>query len=300
MMVTDSGETLNSDPVMNVFRTFSQLGRQPIQTRLEISDHSQFATNICQASTDFRVNFVVFPVEIGAQTYPVGWAGTVASMLYARSKCTVGIFGDRGFGVSSSVSITSLMEPIPGNNQKVAVLYAGDNDDDLEVLSVLKSMVEKDGLLFEILYFERSNSNCNELKKFWVACKSRGLNNIKLTSYSSNEQSENLHEENLTPLDGRSPGHSYVKLSESEEEYMFMIKLLKDKYGPKDLIIMGHSTYTTFDSSIKNQNQDSDRLCDFIDGECKSSFLVVKKGVIGANNSNSAGYPSTPLKIISI
>jgi Sodium/hydrogen exchanger family len=108
MMAVQLGETIRADPVMNVFRTFTQLGRLNTITHLEIVDHQKFAENISVACDDFRASMVIYPVQIGAQTYPKGWSANVCEELYVKCKCPVAIFGERGFGVSSSISIMDM------------------------------------------------------------------------------------------------------------------------------------------------------------------------------------------------
>jgi hypothetical protein len=225
MMAADSGETLHADPVMNVFRTFSQLGRQTITTSLEICDHPKFAHNISQASHDRRCNFIVFPVEIGAQTYPKGWASAVAQMLYVKAKCTVGIFGDRGFGVSSATSIMDMANPIPGNNQKVFFPFFG-SPDDTEALEILVSMTGKDGVSVEVLLFAPANE---ALDKFTA-----------MTADNKNVTIEPVPKES--------------------HDLMSVINRMCD-LNSKDLIVVGHDAYSTLEQEEKTLSSFIDTDC---------------------------------------
>lgn len=206
MMAADSGETLHADPVMNVFRTFAQLGRQNVTTRLEICDHQKFGRNISNIASEHHCNLIVFPVELGAQTYPQGWSAQVCSMLYIKAKCTVAIFGDRGFGVSSSTSIMDMHNPIPGNNQKIFMPFFGTSDE-TDALLILSSMTNKDGVSVEIFSMVEFNDA-------------------------------------LTIFQGQTASNPNVIINKSEDTSLpCLISRIKE-LSDKDLVVLGYATYS--------------------------------------------------------
>jgi hypothetical protein len=138
MMAADCQGTLNTDPVTNIFRTFSQLSKQAILTRLEICERAMYAERILYTSKEFDCHIIIFPVEIGPQTYPHGWNSTTCQSLYSKSYCTVCIFGDRGFGIPNT-SFMDFTDTSKNRTQTISFPYFGSRDDNeaLHILSLI-------------------------------------------------------------------------------------------------------------------------------------------------------------------
>lgn len=61
MRVAESEETLRSDPLINVFRTFVRLNKLPIQVSMNVVPVDEFSKTVVDRATEENVDFVVFP-----------------------------------------------------------------------------------------------------------------------------------------------------------------------------------------------------------------------------------------------
>jgi len=104
MMAADSTETMNADPVMNIFRTFGQLNRVGVHSLLAVTSIESFSENVVEKAGDVGANFIVIPWQ------PSGRGKSGGKFLFKdvlfNAPCSVGLFIDRGFGVSTATENT--------------------------------------------------------------------------------------------------------------------------------------------------------------------------------------------------
>ena len=140
--------TVRADPVMNIFRTFGQLSAHSIKIVMAIANHSHFAEEIVQASSDVEASLIIFPIEASPATYPSGWGKTVSTQLFDTSSTNVALFIDRGFGAATS----NPKMIVKGTDQAhtVFAVVTGSNSD-LEILSLLSIIVQSSNVSISIL-----------------------------------------------------------------------------------------------------------------------------------------------------
>lgn len=214
-MAVQIGETIRGDAVMNVFNTFAKLRSLKISMDLEISDTQKYAKSILNSAKINNCNFIIFPVQVGSQAYPQGWANSVIDELHNLSNMALCIFGERGFGVSSSTSLSIFdMDPYPGRNQNIFFPFFG-TPDDLEIIDFLKLINTSDGISVIILQMTTNTKPLKELS----------------------------HLQNISFL--KTPEHSNIP-----KTLISRINLL----GSKDLVILSRHIYSTLskdDLSLK-------------------------------------------------
>lgn len=209
-MAYDSGETLNSDPVMSIYKAFANSSGLNILTRLEICERAKIAQNISFCALDFAAKIIIFPVEIGVQTFPIGWQQNVCQELFKVARCTVGVLGDRDYqGSLPRGSLSTYYLPL--YSPRVLLVYCNTLDDP-ESLSIFKAMVCKnETVTFEMLVL-----------------------NIAGEESSTSEFLGNIEDDiKLTFL-----------TTDSEKWSDRIIRTLEE-YGSEDLVILGYSTLTS-------------------------------------------------------
>ncbi|KAJ3319156.1 K(+)/H(+) antiporter [Boothiomyces sp. JEL0866] len=151
MLANESSHTLQSDPVINILRTFGQLNKKSIKTLMSVSPHSNFSEDIVDAAATLESNLIIFPIEASPTTFPKGWAATTARQLWHEVPCPLAFFVDRGFGVSNFAQ-TEFDNTIanPGENQKVFFPFFG-TDDDVEAAVILNYMAHAAAIKIFIL-----------------------------------------------------------------------------------------------------------------------------------------------------
>ncbi|KAJ3318845.1 K(+)/H(+) antiporter, partial [Boothiomyces sp. JEL0866] len=151
MLAHETSHTLQSDPVINIVRTFGQLNKKPIKTLMSVSPQSNFSADIVDAAATLESSLIIFPIEASATTFPKGWAATTARQLWREIPCPLGFFVDRGFGVSNFAQ-TEFDNTIanPEENQNVFFPFFG-TDDDLVALNFLGYLVHASAIKIVVL-----------------------------------------------------------------------------------------------------------------------------------------------------
>jgi hypothetical protein len=140
MINMDSNETIRTDNVINVFRTFSQLNKFPIITQLNVSSLEDYTQNTISAGIDSEANFILFPVSAGS-AFPKGSLASIGFELFQSCHLPVGLLVDRGFGISSQKNMDEASSPTLNDNlQSIIMIYHGGNDD-YECLNYISRMV---------------------------------------------------------------------------------------------------------------------------------------------------------------
>ncbi|KAJ3271212.1 K(+)/H(+) antiporter [Terramyces sp. JEL0728] len=150
MLAHESSHTLQSDPVINILRTFGQLNNKSIKTLMSVSPHSNFSTDIVDAAVTLESNLIIFPIEASSNTFPKGWAASIAKQLWQETPCPLAFFVDRGFGVSNFAQTEFDSIATPGENQKVFFPFFG-TDDDVEAAILLNYMSHATAIQIVIL-----------------------------------------------------------------------------------------------------------------------------------------------------
>jgi hypothetical protein len=214
MMATESSRTLQSDPVINIFRTFGELNRRPLNTLIAISTHSNFANDVIEAATDLESDLVIFPINHSNATYPRGWAKNVAESLWQDSVCPTVLFVERGFGISSLDELShDQFISSPGESQRILFLFSG-SEDDVEASVLLNYLVHASSLTVTILVIGEIDALSNQ-----------GIALDSLQSFPNVTTERNV------------PSSAMSLISRAA------------KYGPKDLIAVSHSLYFSSSST---------------------------------------------------
>jgi hypothetical protein len=148
MMASDSVNTMNSDPIIGILRTFSTLHKVSIKTLLTVSVQSQFYDDILEASHDLDSHLVLLPVKAAPQTFPKGWGAQCIEKCWEGATSPVGLFVDRGFGTKNSFEQTALSIPKP--HQRIVFLFFGTRDD-LEAITLFQHLAHTNEMSFSVL-----------------------------------------------------------------------------------------------------------------------------------------------------
>ncbi|KAJ3271213.1 K(+)/H(+) antiporter [Terramyces sp. JEL0728] len=150
MLAHESSHTLQSDPVINILRTFGQLNNKSIKTFLAVSPRTNFHAEIVDAAVTLESNLIIFPIEASSNTFPKGWAANTAVQLWFQVPCPLAFFVDRGFGVANFAKTECDSMTTPGENQKIFFPFFG-TDDDLEASVVLNYMAHAPAVRITVL-----------------------------------------------------------------------------------------------------------------------------------------------------
>ncbi|KAK6092032.1 K(+)/H(+) antiporter [Batrachochytrium dendrobatidis] len=178
MMATESSETLRADPVVNVFRTFGQLNKVGVRTLLAVTEPENYAQNVVDAAEESSVNLIIYPVQTSRSTgqgsgYPRGKAGLTMARIFRDASCSVALFIDRGFGVSSAENMTESGErsalitspatsiAYPGSNQRIFMVFYG-GADDCEAARLAGLLAKHPGVTLSVLVISFSNGLYNQ------------------------------------------------------------------------------------------------------------------------------------------
>jgi hypothetical protein len=269
-MATNPDETVQSDPVMNIFRTFALLEKQSINTRLEVCDHSQYAFHILQAAIDFGCNFVIFPINIGAQTYPNGWNSAVIDILYAKANFTVGILCDRGYGtVIPKSRIIPSDGPVDMFRASSSPAYrfephsAGGSSGRSRTSFQLEGNALEQTPHIVFPFFGENADDIGTLSFLSLLSSSVHLDIVVMTEMIS----EPLQEFMELAVDNPCINFSYPD-KKNDLKYDRLTAII-DNYDGKDLVVLSNSTFT-----IKSSDGSSS-IKEFMITRSKASFLVV-------------------------
>jgi Kef-type K+ transport system membrane component KefB len=151
MMASESINTMNSDPVMSVLRTFANVNQVKLRTLLTVGQETHFHSDVMEASDDLGCHFVIFPIEVhpkkvsGSNNGIPKWAVQCIEKLWAHTHCPVGFFVDRGFGVSKTpFHIPSALEDAPPSLKKTIFFIMDNSPDSMEAGVVMNFLAYYD------------------------------------------------------------------------------------------------------------------------------------------------------------
>ncbi|KAI8928929.1 Sodium/hydrogen exchanger family-domain-containing protein [Entophlyctis helioformis] len=279
MMAADSSETLRSDAVVNVFRTFGQLNKVRVSTVLAVSDVKDFAHNIISAAVDADADLLIFPTEAAAVAASRGSSHTLVTDIFDQSPCSVGVFVDRGFGVSSA-EITDASDKandgadsplvMPGANQRILFAFFG-GPDDCEAALVVQRLAAHDGVSLTVLVVPSSDNAATADDKANEAAVIEALRAV--------------------------PGSTIEMLPSANANETVLARAAE--FGRKDLIVVGKAAYETVTMTSPAPAQDANGSSSnmvavqsfktWLDTTSVSSVMIVKlKQMVGKGDSHAA------------
>ncbi|KAJ3267675.1 K(+)/H(+) antiporter, partial [Terramyces sp. JEL0728] len=236
MLAKESSHTLQSDPVINILRTFGQLNNKSIKTLMSVSPQSNFAADIIEAAETLETSLIIFPIEESVNTYPKGWAAATARQLWQEAPCPFAFLVDRGFGVSNFTSNEADANINPGENQSIFFPCYG-SDDDIEAAQLLR-------------YFAHASA----------------INIVVLQLFIPTEKSP--AEFALSAL----KAFSNVTIETATDNSTSTVVNRAGEFGKKDLILIGYSQYESTAGERIRQHLDTQSLSSFMIVH-KPSFL---------------------------
>ncbi|KAL2920354.1 K(+)/H(+) antiporter [Polyrhizophydium stewartii] len=278
MMASESAATLRSDPVVNVFRTFSQLNRIAVRTLLTVADAGDFADNIIDTADAGAVDLVLIPVDTTGDAHLRGNMAAAAHAVFERAPCTVALFVDRGFGVSSAEDLGSrsfddsreadkTAFAFPGSNQRIFFPFVG-GQDDCEAAIIIQRIGAHPGLSVVVLAITvaaESSAGSQDGGRATLTDKTAGA-------------ARSSHDEAVLAELAAVPGVEIQRIVLEDPTETVLARA--DEFGPKDLIVVGKSLYDTHPAGSMAQNSDgtpASPLRFWLDNTSTSSLLVVQR-----------------------
>ncbi|KAI9015021.1 Sodium/hydrogen exchanger family-domain-containing protein [Gaertneriomyces semiglobifer] len=305
MMAANATETMRADPVVNVFRTFSQLNHVgSVTTLVSVSHTEDFAAKVVETANDANADLVVVPWHVpvdpdtnkvlGMQTSPL--SEPLVKDVLAIAPCTVGVFIDRGFGVNQSTlderTDMDIQRFAEGKltQQTVLVPFFGTREC-YESLRFVTSLAAQSGILVVVLHVQPYTSkSLDDMHAVRVTPTS-----TKTLSTDASPVGDDLPKDQDLIADSKSTGltgHDAFKALRRAApiltvEVITSIDPLQDivtrgtKLGRKDLIVIGHDAYYTSVSppvvSVGGMRRRG-VVGRWADEECASSVVVIRKG----------------------
>lgn len=140
------------DNIVVAFEAYGPLSKVTVRPMTAISRFDDMHEDICATAADKRASIIVLPFHKHARPMAGGvWEGHNAGLRSVNQKvllhapCSVGILVDRGIGITSSLSSSSV-------DQNVAVLFYG-GPDDREALAFGYRMAEHPGVRLTVFRF---------------------------------------------------------------------------------------------------------------------------------------------------
>jgi Kef-type K+ transport system membrane component KefB len=199
MMASESVNTMNSDPVMSVLRSFANVNQVKLKTLLTVGQETHFHSDVIEASDDLGCHFVVFPIEVhpkkvsGSNNGIPKWAVQCVEKLWIHSHCPVGFFVDRGFGVSKSpFKVPSGLEDVSPSTKKTIFFVMDNNPDSLEAAVVMNFLAYHDCNFVVYTIDEESSPALEALETFPNVTVEHGTFDIKLISRTTKLEKRDL------------------------------------------------------------------------------------------------------------
>ncbi|KAJ3003353.1 K(+)/H(+) antiporter [Thoreauomyces humboldtii] len=249
LMAANEGETMRADPVINVFRTFGQLNRVTVSTVVTVCPSEDFPESIRDTSNDTSTHFVIIPWQ---QSLMQSKASCLDDHFIKGSidvaPCSVAIFVDRGFGVSTE---NGPHAAIPGQNQSIFVPFFG-KADDCEAVRFVANLAGHAGLTVTILDMRPS-----------VAAQTAASTTLAIDTSVDASTAGQAN----TLLASLTATHKNIKVeTASDVSKGAIIPTRAAAFGRKDLLVLSHAAYTS-----------DEALSTWCDQECETSFVIVKK-----------------------
>ncbi|RIA84077.1 Sodium/hydrogen exchanger family-domain-containing protein [Glomus cerebriforme] len=286
MKINENEETLH-DPIMNIFRTFGQLNFVKVKANLAVVAQQDFAQHVAERAEDTDANFVIIPWGgAGAiiddpsnpfvgpkekkETSPQVAHFTQEVFSEVSIRANVGVFVDRGLGVSSLT--TSIENGISNISVRVFLPFFG-GIDDREALSFVIQLLDHPNVSVNVLRIKKSSEpteNDAILKKNTFSTETEENNTQdnseepqrpslihKISSASAHilnsnderEASDNADEELLTQTlksrTGVVASNARINYTEilSSTPLQTAVNRAKEVVGRKDLIVVGRGRH---------------------------------------------------------
>ena len=182
MMMATLGKDENapSDPIMSVIQTFGQLNGIEMNCLSAISCKQDFSSTVIKASIEEHSNLILLPFTISKSTN-----STIDVHLWSHefnsTPCTLGLFLDRGFGISKSNESQDVFHKEDSLMIHKVYFPCFDNEDDEEVFSLISYMVQSSNVQIEISYI-LSEENQEKNQKLDLI---KGLSNVIISYHTT-------------------------------------------------------------------------------------------------------------------
>lgn len=191
MMMQESQNTINCDPVVSVIRTFARLNQIGVKAHLTVSTTEDFARNLTEQAAATKADMIIMPwgdhvahqeglnplepylMQKDANVYNPHHAQFVLKV-FLSAICPVGLFFDRGFGVgqadfdditSDDGSLSAVIHhPAGMTEQHILVPFFGGIDDREAVKFALK-LSSFPGVSVTVLRLVLSGDKTNDKKE---------------------------------------------------------------------------------------------------------------------------------------
>ncbi|KAJ1548181.1 K(+)/H(+) antiporter [Nowakowskiella sp. JEL0078] len=320
MRAAESQQTVSFDPILNIFRTFGQLSRVGVTTDMVVCAQEEFTDNIILFAKERDVAMVVVPIS-SFQSSSLSSHFTSANVssgsaiseekfsaleiAVANATCSVAIFIDRGFGVSSAnpSDISSNSESsnntitFPGYNQQVFLVFAGGLDD-REAARFVELLVAHPGLSITVFRL-RVDVTKHEIKEedttIVLDVQNTGEDEDVLDDrvLESLARHKNVHVEELNASTVLSTFSAASKEKDVVESLGLstgkaVVGLVKQslllRFGPKDLLVVGKQSFDGLGRSSRENASHSNGLRSWVESSAcvgSAAVVTVAKGVSG-------------------
>jgi hypothetical protein len=256
MRIQDLRETTRQDPVLNVLRTFTSLiGIESLQTRLDFRAPSEFISTVADYGENVSADMILLPwvsrpsyhqpppqpqQEINPMDqqpdslsiYQVSDAD-FASSAYSITKCTVGLFIDRGFGHVQDGNLK-----LQNKNFQIIVPFTnGGSDDRAALIFALRLQMYNQA---EVLVLKSGALSSNSFAYASKESIQNALNTLNATQSTDDEL--------LNTLFSQAYAASNVVLrsvhQRTQTEFSNVLDSLEKPLDKHDLVVLGRSITT--------------------------------------------------------
>ncbi|KAJ3035227.1 hypothetical protein HDV00_004135 [Rhizophlyctis rosea] len=250
-----------------------------------------FPENIVNSALDTGVNLIVLPLSPhdessteSSNTHPDDQRTRLIENVIAQAPCTIAVFIDRGFGVSSNQEDEINLGTVPGKNQSIFVPFFGGGDD-REALKVVGYLAAHAGLAVKVLHMQstlaRNSSVAVDLLPNNQSVEDVDASAGELVKHHHQSPSSAAIDADYTNPDADSEAlnalllaHPHVEIEKivTDEPVGTVSKRFGEAFGRKDLVVVGRERY------LREGGVDEKRtLRGWVDGECGASVVIVRK-----------------------
>ncbi|KAJ1526499.1 K(+)/H(+) antiporter, partial [Nowakowskiella sp. JEL0078] len=310
MRAAESQQMESFDPILNIFRTFGQLSRVGVTTDMVVCAQEEFTDNIILFAKERDVSMVVVPISPFQSSHSSHFTSANVSsgstlseekfsaleIAVANATCSVAIFIDRGFGVSSAnpSDISSNSESsnntitFPGYNQQVFLLFAGGLDD-REAARFVELLVAHPGLSITVfrLRVDVAKHEIKEDTTIVLDVQNTGDDEDVLDDQilETLTRHKNVHVEELNASTVLSTFSAASKERDAVESLGLstgkaVVGLVKQslllRFGSKDLLVVGKQSFDGLGRSSRENASHSNGLRSWVESSaCVGSAVVI-------------------------
>lgn len=291
MMAAQSSETLRSDAVINVFRTFSQLSHVCVRTLLAVCGQEDYTDNILDALETSESDLVIYPVEVPSKqsddksVAQHAWRDSVSDDLFNSASSSVAVFYDRGFGTTAAETNNTPKNPAVTRLQqqdmvvkpsdvhsKILFAYFG-GDDDSEAAILVQHLARQRGVVVHVLDF----SNAEISETVGRPSNTETMNGENSSDTTTTDVSSTWLKKLLVSIPADSLTIEQCGGSTAAVDKM---RASAAPYGQNDIIVVGREHYARGGVTGSNASLGAGSVRNWLDCESNGSFMVVQKGKV--------------------